>query len=1024
MPPFNARIPYHLPLILALLIALVSGGTGYTLWRLRTAELEKHLELAAMHARLFENYLTQNIDATRLILEQGLEKAEAAATDAAELKKLLRYQPVIRSIAFIDEGGEIVISSESRNLGTSFVDANLLPPSDGSTLLRFDVPWEGRDFHSGRATSPTAPANPDRRIFLPILLDTGQQHGLRALAAINPDFLLNYFLANVPLEIGVVDVVRYDGVLLFSTDIGEKPGMIHPFPGGIDLNSQEFGTLQEQHRGAQTLAAFRASRHFPVVILVHLNRDRALAAWADEARGMVLHVGMALAMLVAVSLIAYRLSRRVRQREHELQRQRHLALKVYEVADVGIMITDTENRIQLVNPAFTRITGYSQADVFMKDPRLLSSGRQSSAFYRQMWEAIEKDGQWTGEIVNTRKDGTLFHEWLKVSKLSDEGDDHLRYLGVFTDLTERLEKEQAEAAQQAAEAARQAAEAANEAKSVFLANMSHELRTPLTGILGYAKILQRDAAATPKHVEAAGIIERSGQNLLTLINDILDLAKVESGKVELAPEDFDLPLLLNDVITLVRTRADRKGIALRLDHDADLPRAVHGDPNRLRQVLLNLLGNAIKFTEQGSVTLGVSSVECRVSSEEEERLDEATHHSSLITLHFSISDTGIGIAPEALETIFEPFKQAGSQRYRQKGTGLGLAITRNLIRVMGGDIRVSSVLGEGSTFSFTISLPVVQRDIAAARPDQRQIAGITGPSPVILVVDDQVDACNVVVDLLEPLGFIVTVAHSGTEALRQARATRPDAIITDIHMPDMDGLTLIRQIQDDPELRDVVVIASSASVYQADQQQSIRAGSQAFLPKPIDFDLLCEHLQRLLGVSWTYQEDDAPASQPDAMTLPSPDQLATLLDLAEVGDVAGIQEQLAALERQDRAFLPFTAKLRPLLANFQIVQIQEFLSACCQQNNPPAAAMPGHDTAAAGQGVQTLPAMLAGLLPDERAALEEAAVQCDLDRVKNVIDGIGQRHPRLADALARLAEDFQYDGIIAAITEAQEVIST
>ncbi|RPJ03676.1 MAG: HAMP domain-containing protein, partial [Deltaproteobacteria bacterium] len=267
--------------------------------------------------------------------------------------------------------------------------------------------------------------------------------------------------------------------------------------------------------------------------------------------------------------------------------------------------------------------------------------------------------------------------------------------------------------------AKENAEAATRSKSEFLANMSHELRTPLNGILGYVQVIKRDPA-TPQHQQSRlSIVEQSGHHLLTLINDVLDMAKVEAGKIELHLLNFSLPLLITGVGEMVRIRTERKGVSFRLDLSPELPEQVHGDERRLRQVLLNLLGNGVKFTEKGSVTLRVRTKGERA--------------------RFEIEDTGIGIAPEDMERIFDPFQQACKREYRSQGTGLGLVISRNLIRLMGGELRVESGPDKRSIFWFEIELPAVSGKGQPASMENLRITGVKGEAPLILVVDDNAD---------------------------------------------------------------------------------------------------------------------------------------------------------------------------------------------------------------------------------------------------------------------------------------------
>ena len=479
--------------------------------------------------------------------------------------------------------------------------------------------------------------------------------------------------------------------------------------------------------------------------------------------------------------------------------------------------------------------------------------------------------------------------------------------------------------------AKDKAEIASQAKSEFLANMSHELRTPLNGILGYAQIMQRTEPLSDRGRKGMTVIQQCGDHLLTLINDVLDLAKIEAQRMELFPSDFHLPALLQGVVEICRIRAEQKGVDFHYRPDPDLPLGIHGDDKRLRQVLINLLGNAVKFTDQGHVTLRVQCLPAAVES----AIDQtpAVHR-----FRFEIEDTGIGMSPDFLLRLFLPFEQNCDTTQKTEGTGLGLAITHKIVQLMGSDIHVRSGLGQGSCFTFELTLTAAQAWAqAAAVNHHRPVLKLAGPSRCILIVDDKWENRSVIVNLLQPLGFEMLEAEQGAAALALLEQHQPDLIVTDLMMPVMDGFALMEALRSSQQWQQIPVIASSASVFESDQHRSFDVGAVDFLAKPIQAQQLLDFLEHHLDLTWVYGDEpdlgtaptatEIASAQGDSTTLklPPSDRLAALYDLAKRGRVRALQQQLTELATEDPALLPFVEALQPLAQQFQLKAIQQAL---------------------------------------------------------------------------------------------------
>ncbi len=442
------------------------------------------------------------------------------------------------------------------------------------------------------------------------------------------------------------------------------------------------------------------------------------------------------------------------------------------------------------------------------------------------------------------------------------------FLLVLEEVTEykRVEAELQQAKEIAVrEAAR--SKAASQAKSEFLANISHELRTPLNIILGFTQVMSHDEALNSEHRKHLEIINRSGQHLLTLINDVLEMSKIEAGRARLNKTSFDLHYLLSDLEDMLRIKAASKNLKLIFDQSPNLPRYISTDEGKLRQILLNLLGNAIKFTEQGSVILRVSRVTSIQLPVQEDQAADWSPTADTCSLHFAVEDTGPGIAPSEIENLFRPFVQTKTGQQAQEGTGLGLAISQKFIHLMGGEITIDSVVGQGCTFRFHIQAECAsEQDVSITLSVGRVVALVPGqPTYRILIMEDRHENSQFLLKLLMPLGFAVREAKNGQDGLAIWKEWHPHLVLMDLHMPVMDGYTATRQLRSlerlarTPHSR-TIIIALTANVFEETKASVTAIGCDDFLSKPVQVSLLLAKFSEYLGVRYVYEHSQ---SQPE-----------------------------------------------------------------------------------------------------------------------------------------------------------------
>ncbi|MBU0763381.1 MAG: PAS domain S-box protein [Bacteroidetes bacterium] len=554
----------------------------------------------------------------------------------------------------------------------------------------------------------------------------------------------------------------------------------------------------------------------------------------------------------------------VKERTEEL----HKLFLAIEQSPATVVITDREGKIEYVNPAFTKSTGYTSNEAIGQNPRILKSGIHDSEFYRGMWENLLAGNDWKDEICNKKKNGELYWESASFSPIKNNNGITTHFLAVKEDITSRkhLEKELV--------AAKNEADTANRAKSEFLANMSHEIRTPMNAILGFADLLEMQTE-NDQHLAYISSLKTSGKNLMRLINDILDLSKVEAGKLSLSYDPFSIQSLFGEMHQVFSVRLNEKGLDFQIDIDDELPDIIL-DETRLRQILINLVGNAVKFTEKGYIRL------------------QGSYNTETGDLSISVEDTGIGIPDKFHEKLFSPFTQ-NEEHYTKthSGTGLGLAICKRLSHLMDGDIGVVSKQGKGSIF--TVSFRNVKNSGTRTEADQRPqytTGKVIFSGATVLVADDIEDNRKYLTGLLALIGLKTMEAKDGKDALSQIAKNKPDLIITDIRMPVMNGFEFLTEIRNNSFTGNIPVIATSASAMKESINDIRSRDFNGFITKPVQRTELINELLKHLPAEIKpdmQQKEEYDFSQTKKLTIPA------LLAYLEK-EAAPLHDQLA--ERQ------------------------------------------------------------------------------------------------------------------------------
>lgn len=529
-----------------------------------------------------------------------------------------------------------------------------------------------------------------------------------------------------------------------------------------------------------------------------------------------------------------------------------------EHSPASVVITDRSGTILYVNEKFAQTTGYTRDEAIGKNPRILKSGIQNDEFYKNLWNTISNGQTWQGDFHNRKKNGDVYWELASISPVVNSIGEITHYVAVKEDITERknMEIELMKSSEQA--------EAANKAKSEFIANMSHEIRTPMNVIMGFSTILQSRLSEFPEYQDYCLGIYNSGKNLLNLINDILDLSKIEAGKFEISPRPLNFPAFIKDVVSMFNIKAAEKGIDLTMETDPLGCQHLMLDEVRLRQILFNLIGNAIKFTDHGFV-----HIQCKAKSNKA---------SSKLTLEIEVSDSGIGIPAKQLKSIFLPFTQLENVNQKKyEGTGLGLSISKRLLELMGGSIEASSEEEKGSVFKIKIpDIPI------AAMADERspKTTNYKFEPARILIIEDIASNRLVIKGFLEESNLEIYECENAQSAIQLLPKINPNLILLDIQMPIMNGYEFIQKVKGMDMFRKIPILVISASAMKEDIEY-IKSICDGYLRKPVTRTELISSIAKHLNHTTIKEEGQSSVEEKNDLLMAVKNEPGLLIEITK-----------------------------------------------------------------------------------------------------------------------------------------------